>query len=313
MFIRRHSQLKAVTINFLVSVFKLFPFVNEIADALAGSKREKEYLLRLIADIALWNTTRASNKAFFPVAMLISVARLEKRYVDFFSGIACPNTRILDTMVPLSIQTMDFSGLGAYRFWSSASLIDYKIRRSEDMTTQTAKEFVFHAVWGTAKEDLGLLEWMTGHAFQTRREMGKQFLKRGEGQSIRTFNLITFHRICKLANASQTNYLAGGKGQCSRSAVFSGECNQRVSIESDLFKTLQEGQADVQDARQDITKVVARLSRVKENIQSKIVQENVVRFGTTKFFVPDVTYSTYGEPVNDVPYLTGRYFFGNEE
>lgn len=266
-------------------------------------QRRRKTLLRMIGDIALWNTTRASNKAFFPVSFFLTVAATNPNHKRFFDIDVCPNTAIQVNMIPASIQTIDFSGVGAYRFWNDVSVPTFKIRRSTSMTGDTAKEFVFHSVWGSAKEDLGLLEWMTGVKFQNRRQMGKQFQGRGEGTTGQPFLMIKFRRICKLANASQTDFLSGGKGQVSSAPTFSGSCTQRVSIESELFKTLTEGSTESSEGRQDINKVLARLARVKEG---------VVRFGTTDFFVPS-DYTSYGVRETDATTLSGRFFFGSED
>lgn len=155
--------------------------------------------------------------------MFFTVARQNENYKTFFSK-GIPNPPIQPNMIPDSINRIDFPGLGAYRFWNDASEHLFKIRKTKDMSVETAKEFAFHSVWGTAKENLGILEWMIGHHFQIRRMMGEQFKERNaKDKTFQPFKLITFGRICKLANASQTN-LSGGKGQISRLATFSGKC-----------------------------------------------------------------------------------------
>nr|QMP82385.1 nucleocapsid protein [Dipteran orthomyxo-related virus OKIAV195] len=296
-----------------ITTFKLIPGVNEIANIIAGSKRQNDAIMNMLGDIALWGITRSSNKATFPVSFLLTVAERNERYAYFFSQNRLPNTPITIDMLPDSIKTMDFSGAGAYRLWDDASKSSYTIRKGKGMTVKTAKELVFHATWGTQKEDLGLLEWMTGHEFQTRREMGDQFQGRGSSGSSALFQLIKFRRVSKLANASQTDFITGGKGQISRAPTFSGKCSQRVDLEGELFKTLMETREEVTGVIHERGKIIARLAKVKETIANRIRREGQVVYGTTNYYIFQSDIEGYGPLEVENPTLTGRYFYGQDD
>lgn len=202
-----------------IQSFKIYPDVNEIANLLAGSKDEHDSVLKVMADIAMWGTTRYTNKASFPFTMMLVVARRTDAYRAFFAG-TTPNTAIERSKIHERIKNIDFSGAGAYRFWMLACNERYMMRSGPNLTIRTQREMLTHAVWGTQKEDLGLLEWATGHTFQTRRQVGKQFLGRGEGPEETLFEPIRFNKVCKLANASQSDFLSGERGQISSGFVF---------------------------------------------------------------------------------------------
>lgn len=80
-----------------MQAFKLFPDGNEIANLLAGSKDEHDSVLKVMADIAMWGTTRSTNKASFPFAMMLTIARRCESYRTLFS-VNTPNTPIERTV-----------------------------------------------------------------------------------------------------------------------------------------------------------------------------------------------------------------------
>lgn len=295
-----------------IQAFKLFPGVNEIANLLAGSGRDHDGILRLLADISLWGAARTSNKAFFPFAMVMVVARSNTAYSRFVGGTLPTNNFIAPALVHQSIISIDFSGAGAYRFWGEAAKKEYKIRASNEMSQRTMREVVFHATWGTAKDDLSLVEWMTNHRFQTRKEIGKQLVGKGLGRDDRTFSLIPFIRVCKLASASATDFLTGGRGQVSRGVVFSGKCTQRVDIDGELFKTLMEAKDETRDRMTERAQVIAKLNRTKEAISKRVLSDPIVRFGTTEFYEFDPA-TGYGEASSQIPPLVGRFFYGIDD
>jgi hypothetical protein len=58
-------------------------------------------------------------------------------------------------------------------------------------------------------KDVAMCKHMAAHSFQTRREIGPQFAKKGTEVKDISFKLLKFNRICILANASQTDYFSG--------------------------------------------------------------------------------------------------------
>nr|APG77879.1 nucleocapsid protein [Jingshan Fly Virus 1] len=291
-----------------VNCFKLIPYAQSIADLIAGEKQKNTALMCMLGDIALFGTTRASNKVAFPMSLLLTVAWKDAIYAEYFKG-TCPNVSLKH--IPPFVKFLDFSGAGAYSFWGLAKDTLYFARRGENMTERTIKECVFLAAWGMQKEDLGILKYMTGHEFQTRREMGNQFKERGSGPDIKV-SLIGFRRVCKLASASQTNFVTGGKGQICRAPTVSGKCELRVQLDDDIYKVLEEAREDHIPGALEQSKILARLARVKETIGQRIKKEGVIKYGTTDFYVKAEN-GNYGDKATDAPVLTSKYFYGQDD
>lgn len=156
-------------------------------------------------------------------------------FKSYFQNKVCPNTEIPDIYVDKRILEIDFSRKGAY--WNAVVANDVKMRASSEIAIRTVREMVFHATWNTQRKELGLVQKVTGHDFQTRREIGKQLLGRESGREIRGFPLIKWQVVCKLSN-SQTEFLSGGKEQIFRAPTLSLKCTQSLNLYGDLFKTL---------------------------------------------------------------------------
>ena len=71
----------------------------------------------------------------------------------------------------------------------------------DKLTPDFAGQTLFHAVFGTYKENLNLLTWMTGQQFAIRRDVRDKFQKRGScGKTVKT-NIIPFLYFSKLVSA----------------------------------------------------------------------------------------------------------------
>lgn len=194
-------------------VFKLFPDCSDIANLLAGSGIEHAAIIRALADIALFGTTRASNKFYPPLAMLMSLAAVDPTYRALLGA---PQAQAIpDQNLNVAIKNMNFSGSGMWHFWNEGAKFSYTLNKGS-LTVRIAQELVVHAAFGTHKEDLSLVQYMTGHEFLTRKEIGDKMQKRmARKEALNLPNLISFTKVCKLANAAQTDYLTGSHGQSS--------------------------------------------------------------------------------------------------
>lgn len=65
------------------------------------------------------------------------------------------------------------------------------------------REFLFHGIFGSHKEDFGVLKTLTGRDFKTRKEMGAAFQNRASATTTVTLTLIPMRYLTKLASASQ--------------------------------------------------------------------------------------------------------------
>lgn len=300
-----------------VHAFKLFPGVEDFADLITGSQFDNCTVIREMADIAFWGTTRTSNKMFPPLA-LVYVAALKN---DLFKAnsvgalVNTPDTAIATEWLDPSIVHLDFSGKGMYYFWNELQGQIFKFRKGK-LTQRSGRELLLHATFGTHKEDLSLLEYMTGHKFQTRKEIGDQLQERGTSPLDVDVSIIPFMKTAKLANAAQSDLLTGARGQNNRMPTFSVKCIQNVNLEGSLYKTLLRGPAGgVNAGKKDQASLLARLASIKEAIRKRIEKEKVINWGTVKMHQYDATAiaTGYGPELNEVSILKGEYFYGIPE
>uniref|UniRef100_A0AAT9JNP1 Nucleocapsid protein n=1 Tax=Cryptocercus meridianus orthomyxovirus 1 TaxID=3133492 RepID=A0AAT9JNP1_9ORTO len=298
-----------------VNAFKLFPGATQIAELLAGSGGSYTTVLNTLATLCMYGTTRTSNKATFPFSIVMRVAETTPSYVDFFKNGErdFPNVAMPNGIIHQRILTMDFSGHGCYKLWNFAASLGFVVRKGQDTTERTMREMIFHSTWGSHLEDLSLMKWMTGHEFQTRRQIGSQLQGRGKGGHTGVISLIKFKRVSKLVAASQSQYLSGSKSQISRFPQFSGYSNQRVEIEDDLFKILNDPETKVANIGMSSSVIISNLEKIKIKISNGLRIENTMKFGTTSFFVFQMNHDSYGPAETETPTLERIYFYGQED
>nr|BEJ26070.1 nucleoprotein [Aedes orthomyxo-like virus 2] len=282
--------------------FKLIRGAAEIAELLSGSKKRYANIVRLLGDICHFGIARTSNKAFLPMATLLTYARENALYTAHFAGTnELTDQPITDAMLGVRLHNIDFSGHGLLAFWNGLTTKQYTLRGDPSkLTPNLAGQALFHAVFGTHKENLNLLKWMTEQDFVTRRDVGDKFQGRGScGLKVKT-NIIPFVYFSKLVSAAQTDFLRGGIGQISRAPTFSGKFHTNVDNDSELFRVLQAGpSASILAGANPEDTARAVLESVKLEIQTRLRQDKRIEYGTTDFYSPDPagTGEAYGPKV----------------
>lgn len=106
------------------------------------------------------------------------------------------------------LQGFDFSGRGLIVLYNKAAKLELYL--SGDFTNEAARQVVFHASFGTFKEDLSLLEQITNvKPFLTRKQLDKMFRGMGDQNANRVqFSPVKILKWAKLSQASQTDYLS---------------------------------------------------------------------------------------------------------
>lgn len=285
------------------ATFKMLPFVEDLANALAGSKTQKLGLLKQLADLCHFGIHRSSNKALIPASLLMVQARKCTGYDAFIKDGADEKVACYELGGVLT--NLDFSGKGLYFLWNSLALADeeFIIHLGKGMSAQTGRELLLHSVFGTHREDLGLLKWMTGHKFQTRMEIADQLQDRGTGKPI-SVKLIAFEYTCKWATPSQPRW-----GMQIHYSVFThGGIWQRVSPDDELFKLLIPKQGYFV-CESTFERLMGKMHDVKRIIVQKKGEEQKIHFGTTSFFkVDQANLGEYGTPAEVTFSLEGDYF-----
>jgi hypothetical protein len=291
--------------------FKLLPEVSTLTEAIKGKKALASHILSRLGNICHFGITRNSNKGAIPVAILHSVNSLHSPYTQWLNG---DKKRALtdDQMCP-SIKNIDSSGHGMWNVWNKAS--ECKLSMVGDpsvFTKEFASEALFLAVFGMHKEDLALLEYMTGRRFSTRKEMGECFRARASASMTVGVEIIRANIICKLASAAQTQLLKGGSGQISRSATTSGKWQQRVDVSSKILQTTADPRhVSAGFGTDPYGRAIQMLDSVLTSLRSEVSAQQKVEWGTTEWYRydPSTLGAAYGEQADRPVVTNSRYFY----
>lgn len=297
--------------------FKLLPDCVELANLLAGSGSAYQSVIGHLCDIALLGITKQSHKIMFPASFFLTVARLVKTYATKFSEWEIPQTQIEDADLHDAIKKIKLSEFGAYRFYAAAANSRYILNRTKDMNNVMAQQAVFHAVWGTVMEDLGLLGYMTSRLtrdkFMSHREFGKAFAEPSPGAEYKaSFELINFLKINKLIPPSKIDDNVGGRGKIMRSVAF-GMRYIPINVDSEIMKLLHLNMifypAEIFNTPQ---KFIQMINEMKNKIVMKKQDIRMMRHQLTAFYEFNMSHpgEDYGTEINERAKLTGQHFFG---
>lgn len=115
-----------------------------------------------------------------------------------------------------------------------------------DGTEEQAAQIVFHTIFGTFKEDLGVLKTITSIGNRhTRQELGKAFSKSKE--LVRSFTLPTLKYYSKLCLANQSEFHTSNVGQVSSVPCFSG--TRKVTFTEDFYEHMKRDKSHTQSAK----------------------------------------------------------------
>lgn len=101
------------------------------------------------------------------MATLLTYARENSLSKAHFAGASkITDEKITDSMLGVRLHNLDFSGHGLLAFWNGLTGKQCTLRGDPDkLTPDFAGQTHFHAVFGTYKENLNLLTWMTGQQY----------------------------------------------------------------------------------------------------------------------------------------------------
>lgn len=204
--------------NALRDSLKLFPMVNNIIECLKRMKSPTEgnQLYKAVGLALAVYGSRTHNKIHFPLLFFV------RSYL----------------VSPAEALKINFSGKDGFKFYCSASVsFDWK-KRSAAVAEDIA-QVVFHSMFGTALENLGVLGQITTRpVWKTRRELNDVFVKAGT-QASKNFTPIAFLYISRLACANMVSNIGTMQPQMCNKMVFAGKRKRHVS--EDLFSYLEKG------------------------------------------------------------------------
>lgn len=124
------------------------------------------------------------------------------------------------THVPMSPELVDFSGPGMWRVYKFCMQYNWKIETGLDDVE--AGQVVYHAIFGTQNEDLGILQQVTNvtSPWKLRSQIAGKF--RSAGKKLVNFNIPNQVLYAKMAQANMTGLLTESSYQVRSKQVFAG-------------------------------------------------------------------------------------------
>lgn len=242
--------------------------ISCIDDIISLSKEVKKVtdlapIISLLGDILLISTSRQIRRMFFPLAMMVATLY--------------PAGKFDEEM----IKRFNVSSHGGYHVYDEACR--YKWSINGKMNDVHASQIVFHSIFGTYSEDMGVLSEITNVGkWCTREELGKSFQSMGDSSTTRTFSLPKFSIYSKLSSANQNTSLAGVYEQVTYAPVFVGFRQHSFSPE---FLNYMQKTTSIQKSGKTISEIVSALSEINQELQNAAREGNLDGlWGTVHWF-----------------------------
>uniref|UniRef100_W8BV85 Uncharacterized protein n=1 Tax=Ceratitis capitata TaxID=7213 RepID=W8BV85_CERCA len=239
--------------NSLKESIKMLPMADYIISALkdADSAENCRSLLASMGDLLLIIGSRSTNKIYFPILFILFTTN----DIDF-SG---------------KLGFLNYIGISHSLTWCKKS----------DGIAEDIAQVVFHSMFGTSCEDLGILSQITtNNSWKTRKELSSVFTKKTD--KVKKFTPILFKYISKAASASQMKSMGTAQPMLSNKIVFSGSRKRNYSH---AFLTyLETGNNQVSYGR-DIYSLTNALIKLKEEYTKQIRNGTLSEAGTTKWLM----------------------------
>nr|QMP82211.1 nucleocapsid protein [Coleopteran orthomyxo-related virus OKIAV184] len=240
--------------------------IDDIITTSRSTKRVTDFapITTLLAEILLISTCKQVKRMFFPIAMLYEV--FIKKSTEEGLGF---------------LKRFNVSSHGGFELYNEAC--KYKWWINGDMEDTQAAQIVFHSLFGTFGEDLGILEQITeSQRWYTREELGSAFKQSSSEGISRSFNLIKMKCYSKLASSNQNTALAGVYEQVTYIPVFSGFRDHKFS--DDFFDHIQK-QTVKQTTGKTIAQIETALSEILLDLRKMAQDGHLDRvWGTVNWF-----------------------------
>lgn len=244
--------------------------------------------MALLGDILLVTTSRQSQRGCLPLCMLSYV----------YNALSVGDRTIF-------LDNLDLSGKGLFYSYRAIQTCGKKFNNEMDGTEEEAAQIVFHTIFGTYKEDLGVLRAITSvGSWMTRQQLGKAFAKSKE--TTRSFNLPTLRYYSKLCSANQSEFHTSNVGQVSSVPCFSG--SRKVTFGDDFYAHMQRDKSHTQSAK-TMTNIIHIWSNYVTEIITKVQRSGTSSYGTKAWYsMTSLKMGKDGEEVDLSVDATGKFF-----
>uniref|UniRef100_A0A6M2DEG6 Uncharacterized protein n=1 Tax=Xenopsylla cheopis TaxID=163159 RepID=A0A6M2DEG6_XENCH len=273
--------------NALRSSLQMLPMKEEVIIALkhAGSPGASAGLLKELGDLLILFTARATRKVYYPIAVWRYLWKVREDTKKTFSG-----------MVTQYIFT--------HLCETKKLRLEIKTKGSTDHMAQ----ILFHAMYGTYLDDLGILQQITSaESWAKRSEMTETFVKRSTGDS-KLINPIYLRKFAKMAQALQTRTLGNVDPTATCRPSFSGVRKRMFSNE---FSTYLKTGRSISTFSSDPMTLQRAIRKLKEDLTKEMEKDSLLLAGTVKWCT--VANGNFQELEDFRPEERALYFYGKSE
>lgn len=299
--IKFRAKAKREILHSLSSIPAITDIMNVIEESTTAVARG---VIGAVMDFLLVAGFRTKNRAYFPPAVLLSDTKfkpMEKGADNIFSLISGGGS----LQLPANVKSMDLTGAGMWRLYHSMPKMSMKVGSHGD-------QILSHAILGTDKDDLGVLERATGVQWVNRNTIAKALSARSTKPSVEV-KAVPFMYVCKMATANTLPGLYPNRTTKSSVVTLGGKRKAHVSGElEDYILSLNSNRAV--SSLGNSTAVIQYLNNEAEGAM-RFLKEFGQR-GTNAWYRIDPVTKTYVDPFTNtvaiaedfMPEETGQYF-----
>lgn len=238
---------------------RFLPCVDELADVLKSAKNATEVrsILPILGNLLLITGSRSANKIYYPLFYFLKAWRIEEGRSMDFSGVR---------------------GIAIYNAFKSKFVWQKKSKGSTDEVSQ----IVFHGMFGTSLEDLGVLSSVTTCKNWKKRSELTEAYKVVRSDPSKKFTPIGFTYISKGASACMMKAGSTNKPQLSSKIVFAGIRNKTYT--SAFQRYLETGINSTVFGRDQLS-LCSALTRMTEEYKKLLNSGALSQAGTVKWSV----------------------------
>nr|AVR52565.1 NP [Photinus pyralis orthomyxo-like virus 1] len=294
--------------------FAHIPFIDDILNAIHGKQAsETRTIIKTMANISRIITTRQATRAFLPfnLVSLLLWSGVKDGPLETIKIAGVVNKHFTLQPGPKWAERIDFSGMGALMAYTTC-MKGYEWHLQTQMNSHESGQVVFHSIFGTYKEDLGILEKITNFktSWSRREDLKDKFQQPHERGTLVPCHPIQFELWSKLSSASQTGLLSTSFMQDSSLPCFSGTRKVR---HLGAFLENMKRKNDATSGGKTLPLLATMLSDVLSGLIQDLEKDGLnMDMGTTHWFVvKDLKFD--GEapaPCNFIAETTGKFFLG---
>ncbi|UPT53674.1 MAG: nucleocapsid protein [Bactrocera correcta Orthomyxo-like virus] len=237
---------------------RMLPMCDSVIDCLKEMRSISEGigLYSALGDVLLLIGCRSTNKFYFPLLFVYKCFRLSKS------------------------EGFNFSGTSAL-LWYQKNSRDFIWKKNTSANAHELSQIIFHAMFGTAVEDLSILRQITDlNHWQTRKELNKVFVS-CEKDLVQVFTPVHFKYISKAASANMMKNTGTLQPMLSNKIVFSGF--RKKNYTSAFLAYLESGN-NVPAFGKDKASLIYALTQLKMSYIKSVKEGEMKEAGTTKWF-----------------------------